>query len=62
VLVVDRDRHRGGRGVYLCASAACTGRASGRGALARRLKCALALPADLAEQVSMERPQAAGKD
>jgi predicted RNA-binding protein YlxR (DUF448 family) len=62
VLVVDRDRRGGGRGVYLCPSAACAGHASRRGALARRLKCTLTLPADLAEQVSMERLEAAGKD
>jgi len=61
-MVVDRGRRRGGRGVYLCPSAACAGNARRRDALARRLKCALTLPADLAEQVSMERPEAAGKD
>ena len=51
------ERRLGGRGVYLCPSAACAGRARRRGALARRLKCALTLPADLAEQVRMERPE-----
>ena len=38
-LVIDRERRLGGRGVYLCPSAACAGRARRRGALARRLKC-----------------------
>jgi predicted RNA-binding protein YlxR (DUF448 family) len=53
-LVVDRERRLGGRGVYLCPDAACAGEARRRGALSRRLKCALTLPADLVEQVSME--------
>ena len=55
--VIDRERRLGGRGVYLCPSAACAGQARRRGALARRLKCSLTLPADLAEQVRMERPE-----
>jgi len=55
--VIDRERRLGGRGVYLCPSAACAGHARRRGALARRLKCSLTLPADLAEQVRMERPE-----
>ena len=56
-VVIDRERRLGGRGVYLCPSAACAGQARRRGALARRLKCSLTLPADLAEQVRMERPE-----
>jgi predicted RNA-binding protein YlxR (DUF448 family) len=61
-LVVDRERRLGGRGVYLCPDAACAGRVRRRDTLSRRLKCALTLPADLAEQVSMRRPEAAWKD
>ena len=61
-LVIDRDRRLGGRGVYLCPGETCAGRARRRGALARRLKCALTVPADLAEQVSLERPEAAWKE
>jgi len=61
-LIVDRERRAGGRGVYVCPDAGCAGQARRRGALSRRLKCALTLPADLAEQVSMERPEAAWKD
>ena len=57
VLVVDRERRLGGRGTYLCPSATCAGDAGRRGALARRLKCALTLPADLAERVCLERPE-----
>jgi len=56
-VVIDRERRLGGRGVYLCPSAACAGQARRRGALARRLKCSLTLPADLAEQVRLERPE-----
>jgi predicted RNA-binding protein YlxR (DUF448 family) len=56
-LVLDRDRRLGGRGVYLCPSAQCAFHARRRGALARRLKCALTLPADLVEQVRSERPE-----
>ena len=55
MLVVDRERRLGGRGVYVCPGAACAGLARRRGALARRLKCALTLPSDLEEQVSLER-------
>jgi predicted RNA-binding protein YlxR (DUF448 family) len=55
-LVVDHERRLGGRGVYVCPSATCAGSARRRGALTRRLKCALTLPADLAEQVRSERP------
>jgi len=57
VLVVDRERRLGGRGAYVCPSATCAGRAGRRETLARRLKCALTLPADLAERVSLERPE-----
>jgi uncharacterized protein len=62
LLVVDRDRRLGGRGVYVCRDAVCAGYARRRGTLSRKLKCTLTLPADLVEQVSMERPEAAWKD
>jgi hypothetical protein len=41
----------------VCPSATCARYAGRRGALARRLKCALTPPADLAERVSLERPE-----
>ncbi|HYX84072.1 MAG TPA: YlxR family protein [Gaiellales bacterium] len=61
-LVIDRDRRSGGRGAYLCPSRACAGAARRRGALARRLRCALTVPADLGDRIALERPPAAWKN
>jgi predicted RNA-binding protein YlxR (DUF448 family) len=46
-LVIDRRRVLGGRGVHLCADPACAATARRRGALGRRLRREVRLPADL---------------
>ncbi|MFL6041117.1 MAG: YlxR family protein [Gaiellales bacterium] len=51
ILVVDRERRLGGRGAYICPSADCAERARRRGALPRRLRGEVTVPADLAAHI-----------
>jgi len=62
VLAIDRERRLPGRGVYLCPSRDCAERARRKGAIPRRLRFSVMVPADLEDRVAVERPQAAWED
>lgn len=59
---IDRFGRAQGRGAYVCPDGGCGRRAAARGRLARRLRVAVEVSADLPELVALEWERAAWKD